>query len=52
MKTGSRVLDARLMASNFYIAQLRFFGQPMVMAKKSGRCDLHHHQPTPSTPGS
>jgi len=30
----------------------RFFGQPMVMAKKSGRCDLHHHQPTPPTPGS
>jgi hypothetical protein len=25
MKAGSRVLDARLMASNFYIAQLRFF---------------------------
>ena len=29
MKTG-RVLDIRLVASNFYIAQLRFFGQPMV----------------------
>src|SRR5262249_10298958 len=39
MKTGSRVADTRLLASNFYIAQLRFFGQPMVMAKKSGRCD-------------
>src|SRR5262249_30093942 len=46
MKTGSRVSDTRLMASNFYIAQLRFFGQPMVMAQKSGRCDLRVNEYT------
>src|SRR5215471_7591277 len=32
MKTGSRVLDARLMASNFFIAQLRFL---------DNRCEWH-----------
>ena len=36
MKTGESLSDARLMANNFYIAQLWFFGQPMVMAQKSG----------------
>jgi len=36
VKTGESLSDARLMANNFYVAQLRFFGPPMVMAQKSG----------------
>jgi hypothetical protein len=39
MKTGSRVPDARLMARNFYIAQLRYFWTTDGYGPEKRRCD-------------